>query len=42
MCLYYTGNLQSDAAPANSNLGMATGVVAPEQRCINPTLKVSW
>ena len=31
-----------NAAPANTNFGMVTGVVAPEQRRINLTLKLSW
>jgi hypothetical protein len=31
-----------NAVPTNSNFGMVTGVVAPEQRRINMTIKVSW
>jgi len=31
-----------NAAPANTNFGMVTGVVAPEQRRINLTMKLSW
>jgi hypothetical protein len=31
-----------NAAPANTNFGMVTGVVAPEQRRITMTLKLSW
>jgi hypothetical protein len=31
-----------NAAPANTNFGKVMGVVAPEQRRVNLSLKLSW